>query len=164
MFRHKPSSRRTLQQFGLAALGSFLMFAFASLPGHAQATQGAIIGSIKDAAGAVIPNAAVTLTNADEGTVRVGKSNSVGDYRFLDVKAGHYTLDVEATGFEKWSATGVTLEVRQELRVDAALAVGAVQQSVQVTGDSVALIDGTQHISECEARRLRPIIHGGFGE
>jgi len=122
-------------------LGLILVFALAGSHGHAQATQGAVIGSVKDAAGAVIPNATVTLTYAEEGTVRTNKSNNVGDYRFLDAKAGHYTVDVEAPGFEKWSATGVTLEVRQELRVDATLAVGAVQQSVQVTGDSVSSIE-----------------------
>ena len=116
-------------------------FALASVQGHAQATQGAIIGTVKDSGGAVVPNANVTLTNADEGTVRSIKSNSVGDYRFLDVKAGHYTIDVEATGFEKWTASGVVLEVRQELRVDASLAVGAIQQSVRVTGDNLSAIE-----------------------
>jgi len=87
-------------------LGLILVFALAGSHGHAQATQGAVIGSVKDAAGAVIPNATVTLTYAEEGTVRTNKSNNVGDYRFLDAKAGHYTVDVEAPGFEKWSATG----------------------------------------------------------
>jgi hypothetical protein len=108
---------------------------------HAQATQGALIGSVKDAGGAVIPNAMVTLTSADEGTVRTSKSNNVGDYRFLDVKPGHYSIDVEAPGFDKFSIAGVTLTVRQELRIDATLAVGAVQQSVQVTGDNVSAIE-----------------------
>jgi hypothetical protein len=141
MFQRTHLFREKLHRPLPGILGLILMFALAGSHGHAQATQGAVIGSVKDAAGAVIPNANVTLTYAEEGTVRTIKSNSVGDYRFLDAKAGHYTVDVEAPGFEKWSATGVTLEVRQELRVDATLAVGAVQQSVQVTGDSVSAIE-----------------------
>jgi hypothetical protein len=141
MFQRTHLFREKLHRPLPGILGLILMFTLAGSYGHAQATQGAVIGSVKDAAGAVIPNATVTLTYADEGTVRTQKSNSVGDYRFLDAKAGHYSVDIEAPGFEKWSATGVTLEVRQELRVDATLAVGAVQQSVQVNGDSVSAIE-----------------------
>jgi hypothetical protein len=141
MFRSTHLFCKKLQRPLPGILGLILVLALAGNYGHTQATQGAVIGSVKDAAGAVIPNATVTLTNTDEGTLRSIKSNGVGDYRFLDVKAGHYSIDVDASGFEKWSATGVTLDVRQELRLDATLAVGAVQQSVQVTGDSVSAIE-----------------------
>lgn len=109
--------------------------------GYAQSTQGSIVGSVKDPGGAVVPGATVTLTNTGEGTARTAKSNAVGDYRFLDVIAGTYSISVTAGGFEKWDATGVSLAVRQELRVDVQLSVGAVQQSVQVTGDSVSAIE-----------------------
>jgi hypothetical protein len=61
-------------------------------------------GSVKDASGAVVSGATVTLTNTDEGAVRTTKSNGVGDYRFLDVKAGHYSVEVAAPGFEKWAS------------------------------------------------------------
>ncbi len=141
MLQHPhPLTQGRLRAF-LAPLALLFTLALAGVYAHAQATQGAIIGSVKDAAGAVIPNASVTLTNTDEGTVRTTKSNGVGDYRFLDVKAGRYAMTVDAPGFEKWSATAVTLDVRQELRLDAALAVGAVQQSVQVTGENVSAIE-----------------------
>ncbi len=120
--------------------GLLLVLALACVQGRAQSTQGAIVGSVKDPGGAVVPGATVTLTNTDEGTTRTTTSNAVGDYRFLDAKAGPYTVEVSATGFEKWAASGVVLTVRQELRVDVGLVVGAVQQSVQVTGDSVSAI------------------------
>lgn len=132
----KAAKRRSFAIFALLFMLSML-----GASAHAQSTQGAIVGSVKDAAGSVIPGATVTLTNTEEGAVRTVKSNSVGDYRFLDVKAGHYSLLVVAPGFEKWSASNVTLEVRQELRLDAQMAVGAVQQSVQVTGDTVSAIE-----------------------
>ncbi len=134
-------SPHTRRSWPVALLVLLLGFALACLQSHAQATQGAVIGSVKDAGGAVVPNASVTLTNTDEATIRTIKSNSVGDYRFLDVKAGRYTVAVEAPGFDRWLITDVSLDVRQELRLDATLAVGAVQQSVQVTGDSVSAIE-----------------------
>jgi len=118
-----------------------LLLVLACIQGRAQSTQGAIVGSVKDASGAVVSGATVTLTNNDEGAVRTTKSNGVGDYRFQDVKSGHYSVEVAAANFEKWAVSGVVLEVRQELRLDAKLAVGAVQQEVQVNGDSVSAIE-----------------------
>jgi hypothetical protein len=123
------------------ALSLLLVLALACTQTRAQATQGAIAGSVKDAAGAVVPGATVTLTNTDEGAVRTVKTNGVGDYRFQDVKAGRYSVEVSAPGFEKWSIYGVALAVRQELRLDLSLAVGAVQQEVRVTGDMVSAIE-----------------------
>ncbi|MDR3737462.1 MAG: TonB-dependent receptor [Terracidiphilus sp.] len=117
------------------------MLALSCLPGHAQTTQGAIVGTVKDTAGAMVPNATITLTNTDEGTTRNTKSNGTGDYRFLDVKAGHYKIDITAANFSPWLATSITLAVRQELRMDAELNIGTVQQSVQVTGDAVSAIE-----------------------
>src|ERR1035437_5985943 len=89
--------------------------------GWAQATQGAIIGVVKDTTGAVVPGATVQMTNTDEGTVRTVKTNDVGDFRFVDAKAGRYTVEVSAPNFLKWSATDVVLSVRQNLRLDVTL-------------------------------------------
>ena len=117
-----------------------LVFGLACTQAGAQFTQGAIVGAVKDSAGAVVPQATVKLTNIDEGTARVTQSNEVGDFRFLDVKAGRYSLKVEAPGFKQWSLSGIRLAVRQELRLDASLTVGEVQQTVQVQGDAVSAI------------------------
>ncbi len=141
MYRNARCFRLRLPLQSCMLFGLMLALLLAGGNGWAQSTQGSIFGSIKDAAGAVIPGATVTLTNTDEGAVRVVKSNGIGDYRFLDVKAGHYALAVNATGFDKWLMPGVTLGVRQELRVDAKMALGTVQQSVQVTGDMVSAIE-----------------------
>jgi hypothetical protein len=130
----QKSVRRCLTTFGL-------LLVLACTQVRAQSTQGSIIGSVTDKAGAVVPGAVVTLTSTDEGTVRTTKSNGVGDFHFQDVKAGNYSVEVSAPSFEKWKVSGVTLEVRQDLRLDAKLAVGAVQQEVQVTGDMVSAIE-----------------------
>ena len=131
--------RQKSMRWSLATLG--LLLVLASTQVRAQSTQGSIIGSVKDTAGAVVPGAVVTLTNTEEGAVRTTKSNGVGDYHFQDVKAGHYSVEVSAPSFEKWVASGVALTVRQELRLDVNLAIGAVQQEVQVTGDNVSAIE-----------------------
>jgi hypothetical protein len=132
----QPSQKRPLTFIVL-----LVVFALADVQGRSQSTQGSIGGVIKDPGGAVVVNALVTLTNTDEGAGRTTRSSSTGDYRFVDVKAGHYSVEVVTPGFEKWSATGVALTVRQELRVDVQLSVGTVQQSVQVTGENVSAIE-----------------------
>jgi hypothetical protein len=66
---------------------------------QAQSVQGSIQGTVSDKQDRVIPGASVTLTNLDEGTVRTTKSGDNGSFRFIDVKAAHYTVDVSSTGF-----------------------------------------------------------------
>src|ERR1700691_53255 len=131
--------RKQFMRRCLTVLG--LLLVLACTRGRAQSTQGSFIGSVTDKAGAVVPGATVTLTNTDEGAVRTTTSNGVGEYHFEDVKAGRYSLEIAAPGFEKWKASGVALEVRQELRVDVKLSIGTVRQEVQVTGDMVSAIE-----------------------
>ncbi len=107
----------------------------------AQSTQGGVLGTIKDNAGALVPNALVTLTSTDEGTVRTTHANAQGEYSFVDVKAGHYTLNVTQTGFQKFAVTNAVLNTQQQLRIDATLTVGTVDQMVTVSGDSISAID-----------------------
>ena len=141
MFGCVQPSRHAFRHCAAVVTGLVVLLMLVSTQSAAQATQGSIGGLVKDSAGAVVPNAKIILTSIEEGTVRVTKSSGVGGYQFLDVKAGHYSLEVEAPGFEKFIVTSLSLEVRQELRVDASLSVGAVQQDVEVTGDSVSAIE-----------------------
>ncbi len=114
---------------------------FTGMASHAQSIQGSILGTVKDSGGALVSGATVALLNLDDGSTRTTVSNSSGDYQFVDVKAGRYTVEIEQSGFQKWSATGVVLAARQQLRVDAALEVGSVQQEVQVSGETISTID-----------------------
>lgn len=106
--------------------------------GVAQTTQGSVFGTVRDASGAAIAGASVTLTNVDEGVSRTATTNAGGNYVFLDAVAAHYTVKVDAPGFESFEASRVALVVRQQLRVDATLRVGAVKQQVVVNGDTVS--------------------------
>ena len=107
----------------------------------AQSTQGAILGTVTDSAGAVVPGALVTLTNTEQASKRTMTTNSVGDYSFLDVKAGHYSVQVAAPNFRTWVAQEVILAVHQELRINAKLVVGDVQQAVEVSEDTISAIE-----------------------
>jgi hypothetical protein len=123
------------------ASASMLLLLLAAPRGWSQSIQGSIVGTVKDTAGAVIPDAAVTLTSLDEGTVRNATSSSSGDFEFVDVKAGHYSVVVQRDGFEEWTTTGLILAARQQLRVDAILTVGNVKTVVEVSADAVSAIN-----------------------
>ena len=142
------SHRRTFRHYRRLILPACWMLAMllallpAVLPAHAQSIQGTILGTVKDTSGALVPGAHVTLTNTDTGVVRTTVSDSAGSYQFLNVvAAAHYAVRVEASGFEKWATSGVALAATQQLRVDASLPVGNVQQTVTVSGSNASAID-----------------------
>ena len=61
--------------------------------------------------------------------------------RLLDAVPARYDLEASVAGFESWKISGVQLAARQQLRVDPALTVGAVQQTVQISGDNASAIE-----------------------
>ena len=91
---------------------------------HAQ-DNATITGTVADTSGAVVPNAALTLTNPANGQIRDTVSNSAGAYRFANVGIGTYTLNATAQGFQKYTKTGIVVNVAQTVEADVALAVGS---------------------------------------
>jgi len=119
-------------------LGMLLVFAFPFLclpSASGQATSGTITGNITDESGASVPNATVTITDADRGTQFITTSNDQGLFLKAQVPNGRYTIRIEAPGFAPNEQQGVVVSVDQETRVYAKLKPGDVQQSVTVTAD-----------------------------
>jgi Carboxypeptidase regulatory-like domain len=108
----------------------------------AQSDNGSIVGTVADPTGAVIPNAAVVVTNTQTGTVFNATSDGAGDFRIPTVPRGDYQAAVTAQGFQGQTikfqvlvATAQTLDFKLEV------AAGAVQ-TVEVT-DAAPLVDTT---------------------
>lgn len=110
------------------------------VPLAAQSTYGTILGSVKDSSGGALPNATISLTNVDKNETKRTATNSAGDYSLLNILPAHYSLSVEAKGFETFSATDILLVSRQTLRVDATLQVGQVSQTVTVNETEIGTI------------------------
>ncbi|MHB1953793.1 MAG: TonB-dependent receptor [Sulfobacillus sp.] len=109
----------------------------------AQGT-GNISGHVLDASGAALPGTTVTAVMTEQQTTRSGKTDAQGFYNFVALPAGHYTITFEAKGFKREVRSGVELTVSQNVRADAHLTVGAVQNEVQVTS-TVPLVDTTSN-------------------
>lgn len=118
-------------------LGFVLGFLLAASTVPAQeAFYGSIVGNVTDATGAVVPGAAVTITNTGTGVVVARKTNDQGLYQALNLLPGTYRVSLTASGFQTTVRDKVVLGGGQQVRVDATLQVGAVTQTVEVRAES----------------------------
>lgn len=110
-------------------------------PWHAigQSVYGTIAGSVTDSTHAAIINARVAAVNPQTSFTRETLSNAGGVYTLPSLEPGTYTVTVTAPGFQAYTRTGVVVTVQTLTRVDAALAVGNVNETVTVTADAATL-------------------------
>lgn len=117
----------------------FMIFSFLSLQSFAQTTSTAILGTVTDAAGAVVANAKVTVTNNGTGVSRTVTTASTGDYSFPLLDVGTYTVTVDAQGFKSGVRRNVILQINEKLRADFSLEVGATTEKVEITAEGLTL-------------------------
>jgi hypothetical protein len=121
-------------------------FLFLSALAYAQIESAEVLGTVRDASGAIVSGAAVTLTNLDTGIQAQSTTDANGDYDFFNVKVGRYSLTVEKAGFAKFSTPEVRVDVNARQRIDAALQVGATTQAIEVSGAAATLdTDSSEH-------------------
>jgi hypothetical protein len=136
----------TLKTFGgltlkTAAL-TFLLVA-ASTAGHAQSTSGTVTGTIHDSSGGVIADAQVRLINTQTGVIQKTATGSTGDYQFLIVPPGLYSVEAESKGFKTFRREGIIVEVNRSLAVPITMTVGAVTETVEVVAGTPLLEPNT---------------------
>jgi Carboxypeptidase regulatory-like domain len=112
---------------------------------YAQEVSAGITGRITDPSGSAIVGAAVTAKDLDRGTEWPTSTNDEGIYTFPRIPNGRYALKVEAKGF-KTAQSQVTLEVNQRARLDIALEVGAIAETVTVSGEAALLQTDTTQV------------------
>ena len=102
-------------------------------------TTGAVNGVITDQSGAVIPGAAVVITDLATGAVTKAKSSNSGAYRFDLLQPGKYQIDIDQPGFEKLKST-IQIDASKVLDGNLKLTIGSDQQTISVEA-SGALIE-----------------------
>ena len=105
----------------------------------AQSDTSQITGIVRDASGALVPNAKVAAVNETTGIERSATTNQDGFYTLTNLPPGPYTVSVEAAGFRKAVSKNNRLSASIPLSVDVSLEVGAVAETVEVTA-SVATV------------------------
>src|SRR5262252_1444900 len=101
----------------------------------AQAVYGSVLGTVTDQQGAAVAGAKVTVTSVSKGTVEETTSNADGNYTVSHLIPDIYNVRVEATGFKAYEVKAIQVSADTGSKVDARLDVGAVTQSVEVTGE-----------------------------
>ncbi len=139
----KPDFSKSLHAHSYRGALYGLVLATAGVGGYssaiAQSDTGRIVATVTDATGAVIPGATLTVTNTENGSVRVEKTSASGQLNIAAVPAGNYTARVEATGFQSQSLT-FAIVVTQVQTLNVKLALGDINTTVEV-GTAVELIN-----------------------
>ena len=107
---------------------------FVAVPAWAQFDAGAVLGTVRDSSGGVLPGVTVTLRSVDTGSVTAKITDDRGAYEFPTVRIGSYTVTTELGGFTSREVTGIKVDIGARQRVDVELSVGAVAESISVTG------------------------------
>lgn len=104
----------------------------------AQSDLGSITGFAKDASGATVPGAKITVRNAT-GLERTATTSDSGYYTITNIPPGLYTVTAEAPGFKKYESSSNKLDPSATLTLDAMLTVGAASETVEVTATAQQL-------------------------
>ena len=113
-----------------------LILSLSLLPALAQVTTGAVLGTVQDSTGAVLPGVKVTATNLDTGITRISISGDEGTYRLTNLSLGNYEVSASLPGFSTEVRTGIELTIGRRALVDFSLNVGEISERVTVTGEA----------------------------
>ena len=130
-------TRSTALCFLLAAA----LFSAYPTPLNAQSSQGGLRGVVRDSQG-VIPGVTVTLINDANGVSRDTVTNGVGEYSFPAVEPGTYGVKATVQGYKTFERKAVPVSVQQFVGLDITLEIGAIEETITVTGEA-PLIDTT---------------------
>jgi hypothetical protein len=116
-----------MQHFRVASIA--VLFVAAAL---AQIDTGSIVGTVRDASGAAVPKASVTLTNKATNQVLTTTTNDIGEYQFNALHPGDYSIKAAVSGFATQQFTDVPIDVQSRVSRDFALKIGNVSQTLEV--------------------------------
>ena len=113
---------------------------------QAQGVKSTFTGTVRDAAGAVVADSKISVKNLETNVVVTTTTNEAGEYIVPFLNSGTYSLTAESEGFKRAIEPNVKLDVTAKVRVDFALQVGQVTQSVQVSGAAPLLETDTSTV------------------
>ncbi len=132
-------------------------------PAAAQVLYGSVIGAVTDQSDAVIPGAAVTLTNKNTGESRATTTDEGGRYSFVNVLPGRYDVKVAAKGFRTYTTTDLAVSPNTVARSDVRMEVGQLAEQVTVEASALMLqTDKSDTHSEIQTKVITDLPVGGY--
>ncbi|MGH9372015.1 MAG: TonB-dependent receptor domain-containing protein, partial [Vicinamibacterales bacterium] len=112
----------------------------------AQVLYGSILGDVKDATGASVPGTIVVVTNQATNLSRQVVTDNAGRFNLADLPAGVYSFKASLKGFKTFEQTAVTVSINNVTRVDVTLEIGAIGDTVTVSGEPPLLQTDTSEV------------------
>ncbi len=135
-----------------------LVIFLCAAPAYAQFDTASVVGSVRDASSAAMPDAVVTLTNSETGVSLSRTTNGEGVYEFATVRPGTYVVTAEKSGFALALVDSISVQVGARQRIDLQMSVGQVTEKLEVTAVAPLIETETsqrgQVISETAIREL----------
>ena len=146
--------------------GLILLVCLASpAPVAGQAGEGSLRGIVQDAQGAAVPGVTITATSPALITPSVTVSESDGSYRIVNLPPGTYALEAELPGFSTFRREGLLLRAGANFQVDIMMALGALEETITVTGDSPMLeVSRPSNVLNIDAEFQKevPVVEGKY--
>jgi len=146
-------------------MGLFLLLG--AFGAQAQYDNGSVVGTIRDASGAVIAGATVTVTNTATGQVSKVVANASGDYDVPSLRVGVYTVSVSATGYADAVANNISVSVGGRSRIDLQVSVGSATTTVEVSDVALQIETETsergQTVTNYESEAL-PLVSRNYSD
>jgi len=118
---------------------SLALFIFLTTNLWGQGIFATLTGIVTDPSGSVVPDAKVTLKDAQSGSARETVTNGEGYYTFASVPVGAYVLTVEAKGFQTFKAEQIGLGGGERRNINAGLVLAGTSQSVEVSAEDFSI-------------------------
>ncbi len=122
-----------------ASVGRAFVLVVSACMAPAQTTSTQILGTVTDPSGAAVVGASVEVFRTETGEKRNATTDAAGDYILPALEIGTYDVTVQAPGFERAIKRGIVLQLNQKARIDFALSVGSLSDTVAVTATAPVL-------------------------
>jgi hypothetical protein len=154
----------SLKRFSALCFVVFTAILGISISANAQQTLGSINGTVLDPAGAAIPDATVTVTNAAIDFSRSTKSQGNGFFQIFNLPIGTYTVKISHDGFETTELSGIGVQEARATTVNGTLKLGQVSNTVEVTGNPMLNATDTTNGYTLDSAQIEqtPLATGSF--
>ena len=161
------SNTSAFKKIGGAVTCLLVLILLASVS-FAQQLTGTLTGTVADSAGAVVPNAKITMKNEASGDIRTSVSNGSGYFSITAVQPGSYSVSIEAPGFKTWERTAIVFsQGDNKTLANIKLEVGNVSETVEIKAGADVVIPDNAEVSttlNTELIQDTPIVGRDAGE
>lgn len=138
--KDRKAPRRARFDLLLAMIVAVVAF---SVTAVAQVTTGNVRGVVKDESGAVISGAKVTITDSATKSTQTVQASADGEFQFVNLPGGEYTITIEANSFKKTTLSNVLVSLNRTTDVAVSMSPGGESEVVEVSAANAGLIETT---------------------